>query len=348
MAPINLQRPGVQVNNIAPLAHRAVACKAELEIVLDSPGGRGNVPEDGGCLAVIVYVARHGWWYEVDLLAKTLDIFRSQEAEDCHACKLGVAVPVAVLGYDEGAFVVDADEVAGAGFDLVVVVAVFVVLRFRAVTYFALILESHRKVLESDLTTNKCMLTMKQLGFELLWDLWKAPPARHSRAILPLTSLNELVLAAESAREVTEGKSRLQHLLDDTGLCESAPHNPMEMAISLVDFQRAGVQVNNIRPLAEEPVAGEFKLADVLDWAGGSSNVLEVDGHVLVIFVMIRRRLEEADMLEQTPDVASDEQPAEDHQATTFGVAIVTFDLGVDEAAVVVDAGDGAGPHVPC
>jgi hypothetical protein len=253
-----------------------------------------------------------------------------------------------VLGYNEGAFVVDADEVAGASFDLVVVVVVAVVLRIRAVTYFALILESHRKVLDSDLTTNKCMLTIKQLGLEFLWDLWKTPPAWHRGTILPLTSLNELVLAAESARQVSEGKSRFQHLLHNTGLRESAPHNPMEMAISLVDFQRAGVQVNNIRPLAEEPVAGEVKFADVLDWAGGSSDVVEVDGHVLVIFVVTRRRLEEVDFLEQTLGVASGEQPAEDHQATTFGVAIVTFDLGVDEAAVVVDAGDGASAHVRC
>jgi hypothetical protein len=250
-----------------------------------------------------------------------------------------------VLGYDEGAFVVDADEVAGAGFDLVVVV---VVLWLRAVTYFALILESHWNILESVLTTNKSILTIKQLGFEFLWDLWKTPTAWHRRAILPPTGLHEIIVAAESAREVSERESRFQHLLDDIGLRKPALHNPMEIAISLVDFQHPGIQVNNVRPLVEAPVVGEVKLADVLDWAGGRSDAVEADGQIFVIFVVSRRRLEEVGLLEQTLNISFDEQPAEDQQATNFGVAIVAFDLGLDKAAVVVDAGDGAGAHVWC
>jgi len=37
-----------------------------------------------------------------------------QEAEDCNARGTGVPVTMAVLGDDEAAFVLDADEVAGA------------------------------------------------------------------------------------------------------------------------------------------------------------------------------------------------------------------------------------------
>jgi hypothetical protein len=241
--------------------------------------------------------------------------------------------------------VVDADDVAGACFDLVVVV---VVLWLRAVTYFALILESHWNILESVLTTNKSILTIKQLGFEFLWDLWKTPTAWHRRAILPPTGLHEIIVAAESTREVSERESRFQHLLDDIGLRKPALHNPMEIAISLVDFQRAGVQVDDVRPFAEEPVGGEVEFTDVLNRAGGRSDAVEVDGLILVMLVVIRRRLEEVCLLEQTLNISFDEQPAEDQQATNFGVAIVAFDLGVDEAAVVVDAGDGAGAHVWC
>ena len=68
----------------------------------------------------MIHVARHRWRHEVDPLSKTPDVVWSQEAKDRQAYFLGKAIPGAVLGDDEGAVVVDADEVASASFDLVV------------------------------------------------------------------------------------------------------------------------------------------------------------------------------------------------------------------------------------
>ena len=53
------------------------------------------------------------------------------------------------------------------------------------------------------------------------------------------------------------------------------------------------------------------------------------------------------DPLSKTPDVVWS-QEAEDCEAYFLGKAVPGAVLGDDEAAVVVDAGDGAGPHVPC
>ena len=50
----------------------------------------------------------------MDVLSKALDVGFAQKAEDGHAGGAGVAIKLAVLGDDEAAIVVDANEVAGA------------------------------------------------------------------------------------------------------------------------------------------------------------------------------------------------------------------------------------------
>ena len=83
--------------------------------MLDRSLGGGDFSEDRRAPAVEVssVVGLRGP-DEVDYLSQELDVGWGQEAEDCQAGAVWVAVPVAVLGYEEAAVVVDADEVAGA------------------------------------------------------------------------------------------------------------------------------------------------------------------------------------------------------------------------------------------
>jgi len=296
-ASVNFERAGIQVDNVTPRAHFTIAGEAELETMLDSPSGRSDLPENMKCSTMAIHVARHRWWNEMNPLSKTLDVVCSQEASDCQACDLGIAVPGAVLGDDESTVVVDADEVAGAAVDLVV--GVF--LSLRIITTPIHIIKGYQQTRTLSVSTNEPGFLTEYISLNFWRSLWQAPAAWHRGSISPIASLHELIL---EARQISKGESRFQHLLDDARLGESPFHRSTETVVSLVDFQRPDVQVDNVSPRAPKAFAGEVEFVDVFDWAGGGGDGLDADETVLVIFVVVGWWLDEVDFLEQALDVA--------------------------------------------
>jgi hypothetical protein len=88
----------------------------------------------------------------------------------------------------------------------------------------------------------------KHIGLNFWWNLWQTPAAWQRAILIPPTSLHKLVL---KFRQISERKSRFQHLLHNTGLPKPPVYNPTKTSVSLIELQHTSIQINNIRPLAK-------------------------------------------------------------------------------------------------